>query len=653
MKRPGRFQKEIVNYGTKTKTMKPILTALALMCFALNSFSQTAVKQYTIEQFYKTIAFGGGNYNTPENKIIVHDNSTGIFNVYEIDLATKEKKPLTSSAKESYISIDYIPGSNDFLYGADKGGNENSHIYLQKADGSVTDLTPGVKEKAGFFSWNHPKTAFYYTSNVRDPRFFDLYKMSTSDWKPVLLYQNEKGLDVASISPDENWLVLTKSVTTDKNEMYLLNSKTNDLKKLSAETEATYSPQSFELNNSAFYYTTNEGNEFSYLVKYDIATGKQQKIFSDKWDVMYMYISDQGKYRVIGVNEDGRNKTLLYDHKTGKQLAFPAIKDGYVQGVSISPTEKNMIINVMGDRSPVNLYSYNFTSKKLDKLTNSLNPEIDPNDLVDAEIVRFKSFDGLQIPAIFYKPRQAAAGSKVPALVWVHGGPGGQSTAGYSQSIQYFVNHGYAILAVNNRGSSGYGKTYYKMDNRNHGDKDLKDCVWGKKWLAQQNYINPANIGIYGGSYGGFMSLAGIIQYPTEFKVGVDLFGVTNWLRTLQSIPAYWESFRKALYDEMGDPATDSVRLRSISPLFNTDKIKTPLLVLQGSNDPRVLQVESDEIVAGAKKNGTPVEYVLFPDEGHGFRKKENQMKAAKVTLVFLDKYLSDGGDSAAGKKSF
>lgn len=623
--------------------MKPLLlTVSALFGLLAYTHAQKPVKQYTIEQFYKTVAFGGGDFNKEENKILLHDNSTGIFNVYEIDLATKEKKQLTSSVKESYFGIDYIPGTNDFMYSADKGGNENSHIYLQKADGTVTDLTPGEKEKSSFFGWNRPKTALYYTSNIRDPKFFDVYKMSTSDWKPSLLYQNEKGLDVNSISPDENWFLLTKSITTDKNEMYLLNRKTNELKKLSGETEATYSPQGFELDNSAFYYTTNDGSEFSYVVKYDIASGKQQKIFADKWDVSYMYTSENGKYRVIGVNADGRNKVLLFDHKTGKPLSLPKLMDGYVQGVNISPTEKNMIVNVISDRSPVNLYSFNFATQKFDKLTSSLNPEIDPTDLVDAEVVRFKSFDGLQIPAIFYKPKNAATGSKVPALVWVHGGPGGQSVAGYSQSIQYFVNHGYAILAVNNRGSSGYGKSFYKMDNRNHGDKDLKDCVWGKKWLAQQSYIDPAKIGIYGGSYGGFMSLAGIIQYPNEFKVGVDLFGVTNWLRTLQSIPAYWESFRKALYDEMGDPATDSVRLRSISPLFNTDKIKTPLLVLQGSNDPRVLQVESDEIVAGAKKNGTPVEYVLFPDEGHGFRKKENQMKAAKVTLEFLDKHLQN-----------
>ncbi len=612
--------------------------------------AQQFVKQYTIEQFYKTINYGGGNFNKQENKILLHDNSTGIFNVYEIDLATKVKKPLTQSSKESYFMIDYIPGSNDFLYTADKGGNENNHIYLQSGD-STRDLTPGEKEKAGFFGWNKAKTAFYYQSNVRDPKFFDVYKMSLSDWKPELLYTNEKGFDVGSISPDENHILLVKNITTDKNEMYLLDRKSGDLKKISVEDEATYSPQGFELDNSAFYYLTNEDNEFARLMKYDIATGKKQTVYSDKWDVMYMYLSNNGKYHVIGINEDGRNKVLFFDHRTGKQIPFPAIKEGNVQGVSISPSEKNMIIYVAGDRSPVNLWWYNFSSGKMQKLTSALNPEINPNDLVDAQVVRYKSFDGQEVPAIFYKPKQASGGRKVPALVWVHGGPGGQSRAGYSQAIQYFVNHGYAILAVNNRGSSGYGKSYYKMDNQNHGDKDLKDCVWGKKWLASQSYIDPNKIGIYGGSYGGFMSLAGIIQYPNEFKVGIDLFGVTNWLRTLKSVPPYWESFKKALYEEMGDPNKDSVRLHNISPLFNTDKIKTPLLVLQGTNDPRVLQVESDEIVAGARKNGTPVEYVLFPDEGHGFRKKENQIKAAKVTLDFLDKYLSGSGAASTEKK--
>jgi len=226
-------------------------------------------------------------------------------------------------------------------------------------------------------------------------------------------------------------------------------------------------------------------------------------------------------------------------------------------------------------------------------------------------------------------------------LLWIHGGPGGQSRLGFSSLIQYYVNHGYAILAVNNRGSSGYGKTFYNLDNQRHGEDDLMDCVKAKDFLAGLEYIDMTRVGIMGGSYGGYMTMAALTYQPEEFAVGVNLFGVTNWLRTLKSIPPYWEAFRTALYDELGDPFTeDSVRLYEISPLFHAQNVTKPLMVLQGANDPRVLQVESDEIVAAVKQNGVPVEYVIFDDEGHGFLKKENQIKGYGQILEFLDKYL-------------
>lgn len=221
---------------------------------------------------------------------------------------------------------------------------------------------------------------------------------------------------------------------------------------------------------------------------------------------------------------------------------------------------------------------------------------------------------------------------------------GGQTRLNYSASLQHLVNHGYAILAVNNRGSSGYGKTFFAADDRKHGNEDLRDCIEAKKFLATLNYIDTTKIGIYGGSYGGYMVMAALTFAPKEFKVGVNYFGVTNWLRTLKSVPPWWESLRKALYTEVGDPSVDSVALYNKSPLFHADKIKRPFIVLQGSNDPRVLQVESDEIVAAAKKNNVPVEYVIFPDEGHGFVKKENNIKASEEVLKFLDKYLKGGG---------
>lgn len=632
----------------KSKTI--LLAGLALVLLVSCSEKKSRIpKQLTIEQLYNNLSVSAAGFNADETKILVDNNSTGIFNVYELNIADTSFKPLTRSKTDSYFSMDYLPGSSKFIYSADQGGNENSHLYLMKqGDTAAKDLTPWPGSANSFYGWSEDKKSMYVSSNHRNPQFFDVWKLDTATWKPAMLYQNNEGLDFAGISKSERYIALTKSITTDKNELYLFDRTSKTMKRLSNDNEAIWNPTGFERNDSILFYTTNDGNEFSYLVKYSINTGKTEKIFEDKWDVAGMSLSEHEKYHTIFVNEDGKNKVLLFDHATNKPVSFPEIKDGDVTGVTISPSEKNLLLTVGSSTSPTNLYLYNVESKVLKQLTSTLNKEIDRNDLVQAEVVRFKSFDGKEIPAIYYKPLQADKKNKVGALVWVHGGPGGQSRVGFSNSIQYFVNHGYAVLAVNNRGSSGYGKTFYKLDNKDHSNGDLKDCIYGKKWLAEQDYIDSTTIGIYGGSYGGCMVLGALAFHPDEFKVGVDLFGVANWLRTLRSIPPYWESFRKALYDEMGDPNTaDSVMLKNTSPLFNYQKITKPLIVFQGANDVRVLPVESDEIVAGVKKNGVPVEYVVYPDEGHGFVKKENQITTAKRTLEFLDKYLKPKAEAA------
>jgi dipeptidyl aminopeptidase/acylaminoacyl peptidase len=299
-----------------------------------------------------------------------------------------------------------------------------------------------------------------------------------------------------------------------------------------------------------------------------------------------------------------------------------------------------MAFYVNGDTSPANLFVLDLATMKPLQLTSALNPKIRSQDLVEGEVVRYESFDGLDVPAILYRPWAASPTAKVPALVWVHGGPGGQSRHGYNADIQHLVNHGYAILAVNNRGSSGYGKKFFHLDDRNHGEGDLQDCIFGRKYLAGLDWIDAAKVGIIGGSYGGYMVTAALALTPDAFEAGVDIFGVTNWLRTLQSIPPWWAAFRDSLYAEMGDPATDEPRLRKISSLFHAHNIVKPLMVVQGKNDPRVLQVESDEIVAAAKKNGAPVEYIVFPDEGHGFIRKENRVTSAAGIVKFLDTHL-------------
>lgn len=623
------------------------LLQFSLLFFILVSCTQTSEEtrmpqQYTIEQLYENMSVYNAGFNADETKILVGNNSTGIYNVYELSISDTVSKPLTTSTNESYFAVSYLPGSSSFLYSADKGGDENTHIYLKnESDTIALDLTPWPNSANSFAGWSADKKSMYVGSNMRNVQFFDLWKLDTTSWKPTLIYQNDSGLDASGISKSERYIALSKSITADKNELYLYDSKSRKMTRISNDNEATWNPMDFEKNDTVMYYTTNDDSEFSYLVKYNINSGEKETYYKDSWDIAVMSISENENFHTIFVNEDGRNKVLLFDHKTNEPIDFPEIMDGDVLGVSISESEKNLLLTVGSSTSPRNLYVYNMDNKTLKQLTSTLNKEIDRNDLVKAEVVRFKSFDGFEIPAIFYKPLQATKKDKVPALVFVHGGPGGQSRVGFNNSIQVLVNHGYAVLAVNNRGSSGYGKTFYKMDNKDHSNGDLKDCIWGKKWLAQQDYIDSTAIGIYGGSYGGTMVLAALAFHPEEFKVGVNLFGVANWIRTLRSIPAYWESARKALYDEMGDPnSADSVRLKNISPLYNYEKKNKPLIVFQGANDVRVLPIESDEIVAGVKKNGIPVEYVLFPDEGHGFAKKENQITTDKRTLEFLDKYL-------------
>lgn len=624
-----------------------ILFCLALSVWACNS-DKTAppknVKQYSIEQFYKTKSTGSGVFSPDEQRLLVHSNESGIFNLYEINIADGSKKQLTQSTVESFFAIDYVPGTGEALYSADKGGDENDHIYLLQSDGQSRDLTPGVKEKASVAGWAKDKKSFYYTSNKRDPRFFDLYQMTVSDWKSKLIYTNNEGYDLSGVSSDGAFIALSQSLTTSENKLYLYDVKNEALKEVSdSAAPGAYGASGFSADNQTFYYTTDVGREFAYLMQYALADGVTKTVYEAKWDVMYSYQSDNGKYMVIGLNEDGKNKLVVRDLATGQDVAFPEIPDGDVAAVNIAPSEKSMRLSVGTSRSPNDLYHYNFDTKALKRLTNNLNAEMDANDLVSASVVRYKSFDGTEIPAIYYKPHAASPKNKVPALVWVHGGPGGQSRVGYSAFIQYLANSGYAVLAVNNRGSSGYGKTFYKMDDLNHGEKDLQDCIYGKKYLQSLDYVDPDKIGIIGGSYGGYMTMAAMSFHPDEFKVGVDIFGVTNWLRTLKSVPPYWESFRKALYAELGDPFTaDSVRLHRISPLFHADNIKNPVMVLQGANDPRVLQVESDEMVSAMKKNNVPVDYVIFPDEGHGFVKKENEIKGYGAVITFLDKHLKN-----------
>jgi dipeptidyl aminopeptidase/acylaminoacyl peptidase len=619
-----------------------VITACSQLQNKTGEKSPDEVKKYTIEQFYKNIDYYGGTFSPDESSLLVTSNETGIFNLQSLPVDGSSPIRLTNSSTESLFGISYFPEDNRILYSSNIGGNELDHIYLLKEDGTSVDLTPWEQSKSSFFEWARDNQSFFFISNKRDAKFFDLYEMDIQTFESKLIYQNNEGLDVGAISKDKKVLALTKSITSSNNELYIFDLERKKLKHISVhEGDAKYDAQFFDLDNKHLYYLTNEDSDFQYLIQYNSETGKKEKVWGTNWDVWYAYNSYNEKYRVIGVNEDAKTIVHVVDLSTGDNIRLPDIGDGDIKSIQISKSEDWMRLTAGSSSSPNDIYVYNFTSKELRRLTQSLNPEINQEDLVTGRVVRFNSFDGLSIPAIYYQPHGAAPVSKVPALIWVHGGPGGQSRLSYNSLIQFLVNHDYAVLAVNNRGSDGYGKEFKKMDDRKHGDVDLSDCIYGKNFLIGRGVVDPDRIGIIGGSYGGFMTMAALAFAPDEFAVGVNIFGVTNWLRTLNSIPPYWESFRKALYDEMGDPTTaDSVMLYNTSPLFHAKKVKKPLMVLQGANDPRVLQVESDEIVKAVRANGVPVEYVLFEDEGHGFVKKENEIDGYGKILVFLDKYL-------------
>lgn len=605
-------------------------------------------KHYAIENFVETIGVADASFSPDESRILFSSNKSGIWNAYTMPTTAGEWTPVTQSTTDNNHAVAWFPTDDRKLITRDQGGNENDHLYVIAADGSERDLTPGAKVKATFFAFNHAGDAFYVITNERNPKFFDLYRYDAKSYQRERLFENNEGYQIGALSRDERYLALEKARTTNDNELYVYDRQTKKRAHVSAHKgDAQFSAQEFDPASKSLLYLTNDGSEFMRLRSYVIASGKHEDVQSENWDIVYSYYSHNGKYRVVAINDDGSTRFEVYEVSSAARVKLPTLPSGEIRGVSIGRSEQRMIFFVNGDRQPSELYILEFGQPDAQRLTHSLSASIEQADLVESSVVRFKSFDGLEIPNILWKPLQANAGNKLPAIVLVHGGPGGQTTRAYNYVAQFLANNGYVILGINNRGSSGYGKTFFAADDRKHGREPLWDCVEAKKYLQSLDYVDADRIGIMGGSYGGYMTLAALAFKPDEFKVGVDIFGVANWVRTLESIPPYWESMREALYQEIGNPKTEREMLIAASPLFHAAQINKPLMVLQGKNDPRVILPESDDIVAAVKKNNVPVEYVVFDDEGHGFTKKKNQIEGYGKVLVFLDKYLKEESKAA------
>ena len=598
------------------------------------------VARYSVADLYKNAEYFGASFSPDGAKILVSSNRSGIWNAFAIPTAGGDPTALTNSTTDSIFAASYFPNDGRILYTSDKGGNELSHVFVRNEDGTIRDLTPGEKLNANFAGWAADDKSFLVTSNERDQRYFDLYEYATDGYARTLFYKNARGFNLGPVSRDKRYIGLMQSRTNNDADIWLFDRQTRREKNITAhQGDVSNQPFDFSPDGTKLLFASDAGGQFKSLRSYDLATGAQKTVLDVDWDVWGAAFSKSGKYLIVWINQDAAYTTRLYDAATLQEIHPQGMPAGLVRGLQLSSDDSKVAFYASDGSVPEDLYAGPVAGPSK-RLTSALNPAIKREDLVVPTRVRFKSYDGVEIPGLLYTPHQAAATAKAPALVKVHGGPGGQAQFGYSALTQALVNDGYVVFDINNRGSSGYGKAFYAMDDRKHGEADLGDVVASKRMLAATGYVDAGRIGIIGGSYGGYMVLAALTLQPDAFRVGVDLFGISNWIRTLENTPPWWASFRDALFAEMGDPKTDAERLRRISPLFNASKIKAPLMVLQGANDPRVLKVESDEIVAAAKKNGVPTEYIVFPDEGHGFVKKENEIRGYTAILAFLDTHL-------------
>jgi dipeptidyl aminopeptidase/acylaminoacyl peptidase len=604
---------------------------------------------YTARQFFETTQYlmvpSAGHAFSPDGEsLLISSDATGVRNTYRLPIGGGEPEQLTISDDQTMSAVSWFPNDERFLYTFDAHGDEKNHIFVQEQDGATSDLTPGQNLKASFIGWHGDGNRFYLSSNERDPGFFDLYRYSAIDYSRELLFENE-GFAIVEVSRDGRWLALDKDPQSANSDVYLVDLDSDDkVPVLVTGHEGTVNHNAVGFNAESEYlvYTTDEFGEFRQGWRYDLATGEKVPMAVAEWDVMYVNFSSTGRYYAYAINADARTEVVLVDLASGDSVTLPELPPGDLQSLRFSADDSMLALIVNSDVSPSDIFVVDLADNSSARLTNALNPDIEASNLVVGKVVRYASFDELPIPGILYRPKQASTENPVPAIVMVHGGPGGQSRHGYSATRQHLVNHGFAVFAANNRGSGGYGKTFYHMDDLRHGEEDLQDIVYARKYLETLDWIDGDSVGIMGGSYGGYMVVAALAFEPDAFDVGIDIVGVTNWIRTLESVPPWWGAIRDWLYTEMGDPVEDAERLRRISPLFHADHITKPMLVVQGANDPRVLKIESDEIVAAMQANEVPVEYLVFPDEGHGFTKRTNRIAASEAYLEFLNTYLRD-----------
>lgn len=576
-------------------------------------------------------------------RIAYVDDSSGQFNLVVQEVSTGEVRRLTSYTDSAVRRVAWHPGGAHLLFLADDQGDENTQLYQVSADGSVRlTLTddPGVQYAAAVGDPFSPDGRFVaYCGNDRDPADQDVLVRDVETGEVRRLYQGGGRVYAGFWAPAGDRLTITEWRTTNSDHLvYVLPLDGGPATLLTPrDGEATYWLGPWLPDGSGFLVMTNVNRQFTGLAVMDPDTGDLTWIDSPEWDVEEVALSADGRILVWNVNIDGFSRLRARDLTTGEDLPVPDLPDGAATGLTVSPDGRWVVLRMSTPARPWNIVRLDLTSGALRWLSDAKPVAADPAYFVEPTLVRYPARDGLRIPGYLYRP---ARSEPVGVLISIHGGPAWQELPVYMYDgfYQYLAAEGIAVFAPNVRGSLGYGRAYSDLVHRDWGGGDLGDFADAVAYLRSLDWIDPDRIGVMGASYGGFAVLSCLSRLPElNWAAGVDLYGPSNLVTLAKASPPTWRSLVAAM---IGDPDTDAEQLLARSPVTHADRIQAPLMVIQGANDPRVPQAESDQIVARLRARGVEVRYEVFPDEGHGFTRRDNQAKAFADAGEFLVKHL-------------
>ncbi len=639
--------------------MKKILFLLLILCVP------TFAQNHTIQQ-YLNIRSASAPSLSPDGKRLVYlTNVTGTSQIWMIDLQGGAPKQITNY-DDNIGFVKFSPDGNGIVFGKAKGGDENTQFFWMKPDGSgIRELTANPKVRHNFGDWSDDGTKIYYTSNKRDRTFFDVYSMDVASGKEELLFQQDGNNDFVAASEDGSRIIISRDGTELglDNSLYLVDAKTKQATLLTAHEGASQFGDVIFESNDEITFLTNDRREFIAPCQMNLETKKVSDCVSGNWDWDTIETSDNGASTAWIINRSGFSELYVEAAYKGEDNAkqveslppaelikLPA--HGIVGGLDFSKDGKKLAFSFASAKYNSDIWTYDLQTKQLTQVTKSSRSDIPQTSFVEPQLISYKTFDGRDISAWYYKPqtstltiqiggrraKRAEVNAKdLPVIVSVHGGPEGQERPGFNPLYQYYLSRGYAILATNVRGSTGYGKTFTHLDDVRKREDSVKDLAYAVEWLKTKGGADAKRIAVMGGSYGGYMTLAAVTLYPDLWAAAVDTVGIANWESFLKNTSGYRRRQREVEYG-MLDKDIDF--LRSISPLAKVDKIKAPLFVIQGKNDPRVPYTEAEQIVAALRKRGAKVEYKLFDDEGHGISKLKNRLVLYPLVADFLDKYM-------------